>query len=333
MELSALKQGIIKILADGEFHSGTELSNALNVSRSAVWKQLSCLTELGIEYSAVSGKGYRLARPIELFNRTAIWNGLTGHSKQWLAELIIHNRIDSTNSYLNRLCQNQGDTPSGLLCLAEFQSAGKGRRGRYWVSPFGSNIYLSLLWRYQSGPAAISALSLAVGIAVIRALKKFGIDDVGLKWPNDIYWRGKKLGGILVEVAGEADGPCTVVIGLGLNIYVPAAEAEAITQQWTDLTQILGAAVPSRNALASAVINELVAVTHLFDRVGITAYLQEWRSYDCMPGAPVTLHMGNRQVAGIVQGIDNNGFLMLKHQDGTTGTYTSGEVSFKASVL
>lgn len=332
MELANIKKDLINLLADGEFHSGTELSNALQVSRSAIWKQLNCLSELGIAYTAVTGKGYRLARPIELFDKSVIWDRLTDHSKQLVTDLIIHHRIDSTNSYLQRRTRNDDGAMAGLLCLAEYQSAGKGRRGRSWVSPFGRNIYLSLLWQYQSGPAAIAALSLVAGIAVIRALKKFGVEDAGLKWPNDIYWRGKKLGGILVEVSGEAGGPCSAIIGLGLNIFLAAADAEEITQEWVDLMQILGQNLPSRNALAAAVINELLAVSHAFDRTGIVSYLQEWRSYDCMVGKAVTLHLGRRQIAGIVQGIDDYGFLKLRHRDGSSQVYTSGEVSFSASV-
>ena len=118
-----------------------------------------------------------------------------------------------------------------MVCFAEHQSAGKGRRGRQWVSPFGSNIYMSILWRFQQdGIACTAGLSLAVGVAVIRALKTYGFNEVGLKWPNDIYCQGKKLGGILIEVSGEADGPCAVIIGLGLNLFLPEIQGQTITR-------------------------------------------------------------------------------------------------------
>ena len=199
------------------------------------------------------------------------------------------------------------------------------------MSPFGSNIYLSVLWKYQSGPAAISGLSLAAGVTAIRALKKFNIPEIGLKWPNDIYWKGKKLGGILVEVSGETEGPCTVILGIGLNIYIPAKDALHIDQEWIDLSRITGQKLPSRNVLAAAVINELMTVIANFDRNGITTYLDEWRSYDCMQGNEATVFIGNQQFSGIVQGVDDNGLLLLKHNDGEMKAYASGEVSFRVS--
>lgn len=329
MNISDKQKKILTLLADGEFHSGTELADALSISRSAVWKQLSGLAELGLSHSAVSGKGYRLDRPLELLVESKINEALCAPAGALISSLEIHDQIDSTNRYLAEASQK--NAPSGLVCFAEYQTAGKGRRGRQWVSPYGCNIYLSILWRFQQGPAAISGLSLAIGVAVIRALKQQQIDDISLKWPNDIYSQGKKLGGILVEVSGETDGPCSAVIGLGLNLFIPAAEAESINQAWTDLSKVTGQNRLNRNKLAGTLLNHLLPVLAEYESFGIAAYLDEWRSYDCLSGKSATLFIGQQQFEGIVQGIDNNGMLLIERPDGNVQTFASGEVSFNGS--
>jgi BirA family transcriptional regulator, biotin operon repressor / biotin---[acetyl-CoA-carboxylase] ligase len=325
-QISHTQKTILALLADGEFHSGTELASTLNISRSAIWKHLNTLAELGLKHSAVSGKGYRLERPLELLDKAEIMDALSDRAYSLISSLEIHDRITSTNTYLvERVLEN---IQSGAVCIAEQQTAGKGRRGRQWVSPFGSNIYLSILWRFQNSPLAMSGLSLAVGVAVIRALKSHFTDDFQLKWPNDIFYQGKKLGGILVEVSGESGGPCSAVVGLGLNIYLPEAEASEITQQWTDLTQITGNHERNRNAIAGSLLNQLIPIIAAFEESGISGYTDEWRSYDCLKGKPAKLFLGQHSYEGIVNGIDDQGLLLLTHPDGSTKAYASGEVSF-----
>jgi BirA family biotin operon repressor/biotin-[acetyl-CoA-carboxylase] ligase len=330
VNISDKQKQILILLADGEFHSGTELAVALGISRSAVWRQLNGLAELGLQHSAVSGKGYRLERSLELLLAAKINAVISDQAGALISSLEIHDQIDSTNRYLVERSQN--NALSGAVCLAEYQTAGKGRRGRQWVSPYGCNIYLSILWRFQQGPAAISGLSLAIGVAVIRALKQHKIHDIGLKWPNDIYSQGKKLGGILVEVSGETDGPCSAVIGLGLNLFLPEAKAQGITQAWTDLTKITGQKRLYRNKLAGTLLNHLLPVIAEYESAGIQAYLDEWRDYDCLSGRSATLFVGQQQFEGIVRGIDDNGMLLIERPDGNVQTFASGEVSFNASV-
>ncbi|MSS75677.1 MAG: bifunctional biotin--[acetyl-CoA-carboxylase] ligase/biotin operon repressor BirA [Methyloglobulus sp.] len=331
MLISDKQKAIIALLADGQFHSGTALAEALHISRSAIWKQLSGLAYLGLQHSAVSGKGYRLERPLELLDESKILATVDEPTRASISCFEIFDQIPSTNTYLvERALEN---SPSGTICLAEQQTAGKGRRGRHWVSPFGSNIYLSILWRFQTSPMAISGLSLAIGVAVIRALKLQYGDIFALKWPNDIYYQDKKLGGILVEVSGESDGPCAAVIGLGLNIYLPETEAAEITQQWTDLRQITGQQLLGRNVLASALLNQLLLVISEFEEIGIAAYIDEWRGYDCLKNKPATLFVGQHSYDGIVKGIDNNGLLLLELADGRTQAFASGEVSFSNNSL
>lgn len=330
MLISDKQKKILSLLADGEFHSGTELAELLGVSRSAICKQLSGLAVLGLHHSAVSGKGYRLDKPLELLESSKINAVLNDQNKVLIPTLEIHDSLDSTNSYLMEHSRNNAE--SGFVCFAEHQTAGKGRRGRQWVSPYGSNIYVSMLWRFQQGGITSTAgLSLAIGVAVIRALKLYGINDVGLKWPNDIYSQGKKLGGILIEVSGEADGPCAAVIGLGLNLFLPEHQAQTITQAWTDLTQISGEIPVLRNQLAGTLLNEMLAVVNGFEMDGIKAYLDEWRSYDCLKGKAATLFIGQQQIEGIVEGIDDKGLILIKKPDGLVQAFASGEVSFSGA--
>ena len=331
MLISNKQKKILTLLSDGEFHSGTELAQTLSVSRSAICKQLSGLAILGLSHSAVSGKGYRLDKSLELLDPSAINAVLTEQNKAHISVFELHDSLNSTNSYLVEHSSNKA--PSGFICFAEHQTAGKGRRGRQWLSPYGSNIYMSILWRFQQGGIASTAgLSLAIGVAVIRALKQLNISDVGLKWPNDIYSQGKKLGGILIEVSGETDGPCAAVIGLGLNLFLPENQAQGIAQAWTDISKISGEIKVSRNKLAGFILNDVLTIVSDFETCGIKAYLDEWRSYDCLKGKEATLFMGQQQIQGIVEGIDDNGLLLIKKADGSVKAYASGEVSFNPSI-
>ncbi len=329
MQFSDKKNHLLTILADGEFHSGTELSELMGISRSAVWKQVNSLAEQGIDIKALSGKGYRLAMPSELLDKQLIMRSLAATTQAQITALEVHQQIESTNSYLVTLTHSDSNA-SGIFCVAEQQTAGKGRRGRHWVSPFGQNIYLSLLWKFQEGSASLSGLSLAIGVAVIQTLNLHGIQEVGLKWPNDIYWRQKKLGGILVEVSGESNGPCSAVIGLGLNLYLPKEEAQSIEQDWVDIFHIMGEKHGiSRNQLLVTLIEKMIGVTASYTGASFAKYCDQWRQYDCMQAQQVNLYMGSQKIAGIVRGINDEGLLLLETSDGMMHSYASGEVSFR----
>lgn len=330
MLIPAKQKQILSILADGQFHSGTELAEKITVSRSAICKQINKLSELGIGVSAITGKGYRLDYALQLLSEIEITQQLIPACKSLIEKLEIHDIIKSTNSYLVEF--NNKKLLNGVVCIAEFQTGGKGRRGRTWVSPFGCNIYLSILWNFQNGSTSINGLSLAVGVAVIQTLKGFGIEDVGLKWPNDILWRGKKLAGILIEVSGEANGPCTAVIGLGLNIHLPTKCAKSITQDWVDLKQIVSENTDIiRNQLIAKLLNQLMPTIASFEEDTLANYLDAWRSYDCMTGMEVDIYIGEQLFTGIVKGIDDNGLLLLTDKQGDLRTFASGEVSFHRS--
>ena len=327
--ISSTQEKILSILADGQFHSGSQLAEKIGLSRSTICKQVNGLSNLGIKFNAISGKGYCLDYAVQLLSEIEIRAHLSPTSSNLLTDIEIFFSIDSTNSYLNDKSRLNKEK-NGAICLAEHQMAGRGRRGRDWVSPFGNNIYLSILWTFQSGAMAINGLSLAIGVAVVRALNECGINDVELKWPNDIYWQGKKLAGILIEVSGEAGGSCSAVIGLGLNLYIPKEKAESITQDWVDLSQILPynpAAI--RNKLTAVLLNHLLPITANFEHDKLDSYIDEWRKYDCMKGREVNIFMGDNVFSGTVEGVDDNGLLLLSNEQGKLKTFASGEVSFR----
>lgn len=320
------QQRVVRLLADGALHSGEELALRLGVSRVAVWKAVRRLAEThGMRVHAVRGRGYRLDAPLDLLDTGRIRAGLDPLSRARIAAVEVHDELDSTNSHLMRA--GRAGAASGTLCLAERQSAGRGRRGRTWVSPFGSNLYLSLLWRFVAGPAGLAGLGLAAGTAVAAAARAEGLADIGLKWPNDLLWQRRKLGGLLVEVAGEAAGPSLVVVGVGINTRLDAA-GEAIDQPWTDLAQALGPGACDRNRLAARVAAHLAEALDRYALEGLTPFIEAWQRFDRYRGEPVEVILGDRRVAGIHAGIAADGALRVETPAGLQ-TFQAGEVSLR----
>jgi BirA family biotin operon repressor/biotin-[acetyl-CoA-carboxylase] ligase len=314
---------LLEQLADGHFHSGEELGQQLGVSRTAVWKALQQFEMLGLDIHAVQGRGYRLATALELLRSAEILAALPAAVRDVPLALTVQQEVDSTNAWLM-----QQDDWHGKACLAEYQHAGRGRRGRHWISPFAANIYLSLGWRFSLDAAALAGLSLATGVAIMRALDAMGIRGVGLKWPNDIVHGSRKLGGILIEMRAEAGGPSQVVIGVGLNVHMSDSAAEELDQPWSDLQQCAGEKV-SRNALAAAVLSELVQACQACDQGALTAYLEDWQDYDIHAGKEVDLILPDeRRITGLSRGIDSQGALLLE-QGGKVQRFSCGEVSLR----
>ncbi len=317
---------LLRLLADGRFHSGAALGAAMNIGRSAVWKQVKAIEALGIDVHAVRGKGYRLPAPPELLDRDAILAGLDPAQAGRLRGFEIFYVIESTNRYL---MQRAGEGLQGpFLCLAESQSAGRGRRGRPWQSPFGRNLYLSLLWRFETGADALAALSLTAGVAVAEALENLGAADIGIKWPNDLHHDGRKLGGLLIELAGEAAGPWNAVVGLGLNIDMRDLQGLDIDQPWTDLRSAIGLS-PERNRVAIAVVAALMDALPRFEREGFAPFHEAYRRFDITRGRNVELHQGTEQVTrGLSLGVGEHGALLLQCEAGVRQV-TSGEISLR----
>ena len=313
-------------LSDGNYHSGIELGNLVGVSRTAIWKQLQKLQELtGLEFESLKGRGYRLPGGIELLDKEAILAAVPAAARALVGAVELHSQIDSTNR--QALSRAQAGAGNGYTILAEHQLAGKGRRGRSWISPFGANLYLSVIWGFENGAAALEGLSLTVGIAMARALIELGVRGVGLKWPNDIYWRGKKLGGILLEMVGDASGQCQVVIGVGINVDMPRSLAAAIEQPWCDLREVCGQPM-SRNRVASAILSHLLPILQCFERDRFVAYRTEWAELDCVAGKPVVLHLGERELHGVAAGVGENGALAIETERGREW-FHGGEVSLR----
>ncbi len=318
---------VLQILNEGEFHSGEALAAQLGgLSRAAIWKIIRNLEERGIAVYAVRGRGYRLAQPIEFLDSVRIGADLDADARDYLRHLEIHQDIDSTNTYLMKRAAD--GLAGGAVCIAEAQSGGRGRRGRTWISPYAANLYLSLLWRFTSGPALLSGLSLAIGVAVARALHTLGITEVGLKWPNDLLWDWRKLGGILLEFGGESSGPCHVVAGVGVNVAMPDSAREAIDQPWIDLRSILGPNEISRNRLAARVVSEMLKTCARFEQQGFEPP-PEWKQLDVTLGQRITLQLpNNTRIDGISRGIDNSGALLLETATGIQ-RFLGGEVSLR----
>ena len=306
--------------------SGTELAKRLGVTRAAIWKQIENLRELGIAIEAAAGSGYRLVWPVELLEAATIRAGMPLAQYDRLSELDVRWQVDSTNSELMRRAADA--SLDRIVCLAETQSAGRGRRGRYWHSPLAGNLYCSVLRRFPNGMAGLSGLSLAVGVAVIRALIDCGIDEVGLKWPNDVLARGKKLAGILVELGGEFLGPCHAVIGVGINLRLHAAD-EAIDQPWIDLATLGDTTPPSRNRLAAQLIARLLEALDDFAAHGFAACVDAYAQHDLLAGKPIRLSTPQGSQDGIAIGVDERGALRVSESDAIR-SYDSVEVSVRS---
>ncbi len=320
---------ILSRLADGRFHSGEDLARVCGISRAAVWKHVKLLREgYGLAVYPVRGKGYRLDTSLELLQETEIRAALSPAADTRLGRVEIHHQLGSTNSYLMERALE--GACSGYACLAEQQTAGRGRRGRQWVSPFGRNIYLSMLWRFNKGPAELSGLSLAAGLAVVRGLEELGVEGVRLKWPNDVLWDGRKLAGLLLEVAGEADGPSRVVLGLGVNTRLDPEWGEMIDQPWIDLSRIPGGAEISRNRLAARLLESLSETLERFDREGLQPLIAAWQRYDLYHDQPVSLRVGDKLIQGVHRGINGDGALLLEQGEKLV-PFHGGEVSLLRS--
>ncbi|MEW6646395.1 MAG: bifunctional biotin--[acetyl-CoA-carboxylase] ligase/biotin operon repressor BirA [Pseudomonadota bacterium] len=320
--MTPLQFTLLQLLADGRFHSGEQMARHAGVTRGAVWKALHALRGLGVALHAVSGRGYSLVTPCELLNVDAITGVMSPITRAALQSLTLLPTVDSTNAWLMRQREGCGT----MACLAEHQGAGRGRRGRQWCSPFGSNLYLSLRCRFDEGMGRLAGLSLAVALAVVRALREADIDDVGVKWPNDIFLQGRKLGGILLEVSGESAGPCWVVIGIGLNVSMPPTAGRMVDQPWADLASMHGGL--SRNRLAGRLLHHLLEVIATFQRHGLAAFEQEWRQVDWLYGKPLRLLQPGGETHGIGRGIAADGSLLLEVA-GELQCHSFGEISVR----
>lgn len=321
------REGLLKALAAApEGVSGAALAHRFGISRSAVWKAIEGLRAEGLEIAAAAGKGYRLTQPLDLIDESALRTALRRRAPQ-LEGVEVLWRIDSSSSELRR--RQAAGVRGRHLLLAESQTAGRGRLGRSWSSPPAANLYLSLSWRLQRPASALGGLSLALGVAVTEALLALGVDQLGLKWPNDILRHGRKLGGLLVELGGELGGPSDLVLGLGLNVRMPAAAGNAIDQPWADLADLADSgSLPSRADIAVEVVAALVQALETYEREGFAAFRARFEALDALRGRQVTLREGEGQSTGVVRGVDAEGGLLVAHADAER-VHRGGEVSLR----
>ena len=317
---------ILNALKDGKFHSGESLGELLGVSRTAVWKQLQKLEEIGLQVESVKGTGYRVANGIDLLVKDDITAHLRESNRNEPRSVELFQSLDSTNKYLQEQAEKSGC--SGSVVLAERQTSGRGRRGKTWVSPFAANIYMSILWDFEQGAQALEGLSLAIGVAVRRALIELGLEDVRLKWPNDIYIGNKKLGGILLEMIGDPAGHCSVVIGVGINVSMPASMAVNIDQPWTDCCSESDAPI-ARSRLAALLIDNIFDILNDFESLGFAGYRDEWQEADAFKGLQGTISTPRDSVSGTVIGVDNSGAVQLKLMSGEVKSFIGGELSLR----
>ena len=319
---------LLRLLADGRLHSGERLAQELGVSRAAVWKGIERLRMRGIDIQAVPRRGYALPGAVELLEEGSVRAAVASERATRLRSLNLEFDVDSTNTRLLAAAA----PPYGYadVMLSELQHAGRGRRGRHWVAPFGGSIALSMGWSFADASRTSPTLSLSVGVAVARALARAGARGIGLKWPNDIWFNDRKIGGVLIELRAEASGPAHVVIGVGVNVTLAPWMRAQIEASGVRVAAVDDACAtpPSRNFIAGAIIDELLSMLADFEREGFDAFRGAWTALDVLRDRPAQVLMGENVVSGTARGVDAHGALRLE-REGRLHEFVSGEVSLR----
>ena len=321
--MSQLTFPILNLLADGQFHSGEALAQRFKVTRATIWNALQHAESLGVEVFSVRGRGYKLPQPLELLDKNSVLNAI-GEQRAWFNVQIL-NEVASTNTYL----MQQKGSAHATCVAAHIQTQGRGRRGRAWVSQLGASLTFSLLWRFQCGAAALSGLSLAVGVALIRALNDLGLSNVQLKWPNDVLVAGKKLAGILIELQGDLEGPSAAVIGVGVNFNLPKNVLKSIDQPAIDLMSVSADNI-NQNELLGIILKHLADVLSSFEARGFVGLRDEWLSYHAYENKPVRMLLPNgTHIHGLVKGVADDGILTVETALGVQ-RFSAGEISLRS---
>ena len=325
--MKAIKN-LVSALSDGEFHSTDELYKTLKCSESELQSSVKKLSTYGLKIITQKDKGYKLPYPVELLEQATLLKHLSTEAKARLDQVIIFDEIPSTNQYLlENIAKFKGKT---IACLSEYQSHGRGRvPGRHWVTPFASQICLTLLWHYSGDIQQLRGLSSLIGIAVMRALNEYGINTMlGLKWPNDIYYNGAKLGGILIDIKSSKDAGNAFIIGLGLNLYPIDSQSNNIGQETTNLYDLLGK-VPMRNRLIALLVSNIFKMLDAAIKHNFSFFIQEWLRYDVVYNRPVRVLMLDKVKEGIARGVNEQGELLVEYSQGVVEPVMSGEVSVR----
>ena len=320
--MSNLTFPILNLLADGQFHSGEVLAQRFKVTRATIWNAIRHAESLGVEVFSVRGRGYKLPQAIDLLNEKEALQAI-GEQRAWFNVQIL-NEVASTNTYL----MQQKNAAHATCVAAHIQTHGKGRRGRTWVSQLGASLTFSLLWRFQCGAAALSGLSLAVGVALIRALNSLNMNDAQLKWPNDVLVDGKKLAGILIELQGDLEGPSAAVIGVGVNLSLIKNVLESIDQPAIDLASISEKSI-NQSELLGVILKHLADVISSFEACGFVGLRDEWSRYHAFENKPVRMLLPNgTDVQGVVKSVADDGILLVETALGLQ-RFSAGEISLR----
>ncbi|MCL1068994.1 bifunctional biotin--[acetyl-CoA-carboxylase] ligase/biotin operon repressor BirA [Shewanella olleyana] len=311
------KTQIIGLLNHSTYVSGEFIAQKVGLSRTAVNNHIAQLADYGVDVFSVKGKGYKLPKPLPLFDETKLINGIENRC-------FYFNEIESTNAFM---LQHAEELKNGDICIAEYQSAGRGRRGRQWVSPYGQHVYASLFWRLNQGMNAAMGLSLVVACSIVKSLTEFGVDALGVKWPNDIYRDNKKLAGILIELSGHTMDECNLVIGFGINMSMSDQHANLIDQPWSDLSSL--ESMPDKTALITSIHKQLKLDLILFEAEGLTPFISQWQQNDLFYEKEINLLMAPNNISGVCKGIDKQGAVLVE-TDGIITPYIGGEISLRA---
>ena len=323
-------EALLRRLADGQAHSGEDLARDFGVTRAAIWKHIGKLKDWGLELHAVPGRGYCLTRPVDLIDESVLRAQLSGTSAAPVQDLEVFVELESTNRHL---LGRPAPAPGRMaLCIAEYQTAGRGRRGRGWTAPLGAGLCLSVAWQFPETPPQLSALSLAIGVVARRVLDQTAGVQIALKWPNDLIWHTRKLGGVLVELIAEAQAGCHVVVGLGINVSM-SPELLARVSDWpsgaTDLYQATNGATPSRTTLTAALVRALGEMFLSYQRDGFGPFHSEWCDADYLEGKLISLDEVSGSMRGTASGIEPDGALLLEAADGSRRRIISGDISVR----
>jgi BirA family transcriptional regulator, biotin operon repressor / biotin---[acetyl-CoA-carboxylase] ligase len=324
LTMNTLTFPILHQLADGRFHSGEALAKQFGVTRATIWNAVQHAQTIGIAVFSVRGKGYKLPYAIALLNKEKVLQAI-GIEREWF-HLDVLDEVVSTNTYLMKAAAN--GAPHVSCVAAHIQTGGRGRRGRTWVSQLGASLTFSLLWRFDCGAAALSGLSLAVGVALIRALRELDIDTAQLKWPNDVLVENKKLAGILIDLQGDMDGPSAAVIGVGINVDLPKQVLERIDQPAIDIKQVSLANIDQSHLLGT-VLKHLAELLRHFEQYGFVGLRDEWLQYHAYHNKSVRMLLPDgRDVEGTVIGVAEDGILLVETALGLQ-RFSAGEISLR----
>lgn len=325
--MSKLTFPILQRLADGQFHSGEALAKHFKVTRATIFNALAHAQTLGVALFSVRGRGYKLPQPMIFLNQDAVLQSI-GEQREWFHVLVL-DELPSTNTYLMQLASKGA---AHVTCVAtHLQTHGKGRRGRTWVSQLGASLTFSLLWRFQCGASALSGLSLAIGVALIRAFEDLGLQHAQLKWPNDVLVDGKKLAGILIELQGDMEGPSAAVIGVGINLNLPKEVLNSIDQPAIDLANVNNGQLVNPNRVLGTVLKHIANCLQQFEQDGFAGLRDEWLRHHAYHQQAVRLLMPNGvETHGVVQGVAEDGILLVETAFGLQ-RFSAGEISLRGA--